>query len=268
MGTNWWNSRTSAQQMHAVRRTTRSHTRCGGWPRNTEQKLPRWDTHRTSARRPAEYGGARRGYPGAKRVARPELAVAACPAFAAVCGKLGLADRSDPATLIVAKRSALAQRGVTDPDTLRRMGSSRSSSSGAYRRSCVIPACALASSAEGPTRWAIGHGGLDTCERRPLGCSLSQSRRGTSSYLRSSLSEPPNTWIKRWSLNASEPFRKGPTQRRHKTQGPFQGYTARGLFGVATCPSQAVPGVSSKRHFAAQRWCCLMTLGLIPRRKT
>jgi hypothetical protein len=43
-------------------------------------------------------------------------------AFMAVCGKLGLADRSDPATLIVAEKVVeLAQRGISDVDTLRRM---------------------------------------------------------------------------------------------------------------------------------------------------
>ena len=43
-------------------------------------------------------------------------------AFLAVCGKLGLADRADPATLIVAEKVIeLAQRGVNDVGTLRRM---------------------------------------------------------------------------------------------------------------------------------------------------
>ena len=43
-------------------------------------------------------------------------------AFVAVCAKLGLADRSDPATLMVAgKVIELAQRGVNDVETLRRM---------------------------------------------------------------------------------------------------------------------------------------------------
>ena len=43
-------------------------------------------------------------------------------AYMAVCEKLGLADRSDPATLMVAEKVIeLALRGVNDPDTLRRL---------------------------------------------------------------------------------------------------------------------------------------------------
>jgi hypothetical protein len=40
----------------------------------------------------------------------------------AVCGKLGLADRADPLTRQVARTIIeLAQRGVRNPDTLRRL---------------------------------------------------------------------------------------------------------------------------------------------------
>jgi len=43
-------------------------------------------------------------------------------AFLAVCGKLGLADRADPMTEVVARKIIeLTQRGVSDVDTLRKM---------------------------------------------------------------------------------------------------------------------------------------------------
>jgi len=42
--------------------------------------------------------------------------------FVAVCIRLGLADRSDPATqMVAAKVIELRQRGVRNPETLRRM---------------------------------------------------------------------------------------------------------------------------------------------------
>lgn len=43
-------------------------------------------------------------------------------AFLAVCGKLGLADRADPMTEVVARKIIeLTQRGVRNAETLRKM---------------------------------------------------------------------------------------------------------------------------------------------------